>query len=292
VLRAFAARFARWGFAAEALTPVYGLAEATLAVTFSDLSRPFVARRFAREALTEQGLAIDADAGVEVASVGCAVPGFELRIVGDRRRALPERHVGIVECRGPSIMEGYFDQPEATARVVRDGWLDTGDLGFLCDGELHVTGRAKDMLLIRGRNHAPDEVERAVDRVPGVRAGRAVAVSWLPEGAGGEALYVFVEARKSVPAARFDEIVRLSAESIVAGTGLVPDRVVVVASGTLPRTTSGKLRRRETLRRHLGSALAPPHAVTPAHLAGAVARSWLAYRRTARKQRTRNGARD
>jgi len=291
-LRAFAARFARWGFAPEALSPVYGLAEATLAVTFSDLTQPFVARRFAREALAVQGLAIDADGGVEIASVGRAVQGFEIRIVGDRRRVLPERRVGIVECRGPSLMDGYFDQPEATARVLRDGWLDTGDLGFLCGGELHVAGRAKDMLLIRGRNHAPDEVERAVDRVPGVRAGRAVAVSWLPEEAGGEALYVFVEVRKSVPAARFDEIARLSAESIVAATGLVPDRVVVVASGTLPRTTSGKLRRRETLRRHLGSALAPPHAVTPAHLAGAVARSWLAYRRTARRRRVRDEARD
>jgi len=100
VLRAFAARFARWGFAAEALTPVYGLAEATLAVTFSDLRRPFVARRFAREALAEQGVAIAAQDGVEIASVGRAVPGFEIRIVGDRRRVLPERRVGIVECRG------------------------------------------------------------------------------------------------------------------------------------------------------------------------------------------------
>lgn len=294
VLRAFAQRFARWGFALEALTPVYGLAEAALAVTFSDLARPFVAHRFAREALAEQGLALDAadGDGVEVASVGRAVPSFEVRIVGDRRRVLPERHVGIVECQGPSIMDGYLGQPEATEKVLRDGWLDTGDLGFFCDGHLYVTGRAKDMLLLRGRNHAPDEVERAVDVVPGVRAGRAVAVSWLPEGAAGEALYVFVEVRRDIPASRFDDIARASADAIVAATGLVPDRVVVVAHGTLPRTTSGKLRRRETLRRHLGGALVPPHAVTPAHLVRAVTRSWFAYRQTPRRRREPEATRD
>jgi acyl-CoA synthetase (AMP-forming)/AMP-acid ligase II len=283
VLRAFASRFSRWGFSPEALSPVYGLAEATLAVTFSDLTRPFVARRFEREALAIDGRAVEADRGVEIASVGRPLPGFAVRIVGDRRRVLADGRVGVIECRGPSIMDGYFQQPESTARILRDGWLDTGDLGFVQGGELYVTGRAKDMLLIRGRNHAPDEVERAVEGVPGVRAGRAVAVSWLPEGASGELLYVFVEARVGVPAAQFDEVARLAAEAIVSATGLSPERVIVVASGTLPRTTSGKLRRREALRRHLDGALAAPSAVTPAGLVGAVTRSWLAYRRSARR---------
>lgn len=292
VLDAFARRFARCGFAKEALTPVYGLAEATLAVTFGDLARPFVARRFDRVTLAKQGIAVESDEGLDIASVGRPVPGFQVRIVGDGRSVHPENQVGVIECRGPSTMDAYLGQPEATARVLHDGWLDTGDLGFLRDGELYVTGRAKDMLLVRGRNHAPDVVERAVERLHGVRAGRTVAVSWRPDGADGEALYVFVEVRKGVVASRFDEIARASADAIAAATGLVPDRVVVVAAGALPRTTSGKLRRRETLRRYLDGTLSPPVAVTPVHLVRVVTRSWLAYRRALRRRRERGESRD
>jgi acyl-CoA synthetase (AMP-forming)/AMP-acid ligase II len=279
VLRAFASRFARWGFARTALTPVYGLAEAGLAVTFSDPTEPFVARRFDRRALGEEGRARESASGLEIASVGRPLPGVDVRVVGDERVALPDGHVGVIECHGPSLMTGYLGQPDMTAQVVRDGWLDTGDLGFVLEGELYLTGRAKDMLLLRGRNYPPDEVERAVESVPGVRAGRTVAVTWLPDGAQGEHLYVFVEVSGDVKEGQREVIRQASAEAIVAATGLSPDRVVIVARGSLPRTTSGKLRRREALRRYLGGELAPPDAVTPLHLARAVTRSWLAYGR-------------
>ena len=280
VLRAFAERFAGWGFRAEALTPVYGMSEATLAVTFSDLERPFRSQRVNRARLALDG-AVERDAdGVELVSLGRPVPGFEIRIVGNEGTALPDGRLGVVECRGPSVMDGYLGQPDGTAKVIRDGWLDTGDLGFLLDGDLYVSGRAKDMLLIRGRNYAPDDVERTVDAVPRVRPGRSVAVSWLPEAAYGEELYLFVEAARGVPASEFDAIARASSEAVIAATGLAPDRVLVLEPGTLPRTTSGKLRRQETLSRFLDGALSAPRAVTPLRLAGAVARSWLAYRQT------------
>ena len=186
-------------------------------------------------------------------------------------------------------MDGYLGRPGVPSSVFRHGWLETGDLGFFCDGELYVTGRAKDMLLIHGRNHAPDEIERAVDIVHGVRTGRAVAVSWLPEGADGEALWLFVEVQRQVPDSTFDQVAKASADAVVAATGLVPGRVIVVAHGTLPRTTSGKLRRRETLRRYLEGRLVAPQAVTPVHLARVITRSWLGHRR-ARKRRRREGA--
>jgi len=216
---------------------------------------------------------------VEIVSVGRPLPGFALRVVDGTRRDLPEGRVGRVLVRGPSLMEGYLDQPEATARAMRDGWLDSGDLGFLKDGELYLTSRAKDVLILRGRNHAPEEVERAVGDVPGVRTGCAVAVSHLPEGEASEALLVFVEARRGARAAEYETIAEGCARAVLAATGLAARRVVVLEPGALPRTSSGKLRRAEALRRHLAGGLTAPARVTALRLAGALARSRLAYAR-------------
>ena len=271
---------------------MYGLAEATLAVTFSELSAPFRSRRFDRTALAEDEVARETAGGFEIASLGRPVAGFEVRVIGADGETVPERRVGRVECRGPSLMSGYYRQHEATSRVMRDGWLDTGDLGFLLDGELHLAGRAKDMLLIRGRNCAPDEVERAVAGVSGVRAGRVVAVSWLPDGAEGEELLVLIEASRGVPEAGFEAIVRAATDAIVSATGLTPGQVVVVRRGTLPRTTSGKLRRGDALTQYLAGTLVAPGGVTPLRVAGLVARSWLGYRRARRRRPSGSGKGD
>jgi len=273
VLRRFANRFESWGFDREALTPVYGLSEAALAVTFSDLGRPFVSRRFDRELLSREGIAVETADGVEITSVGTPFDGFALRIVDPTGSELAEGRVGEIEVSGPSIMEGYLDRPEATRRVLRDGWLKTGDLGFVVSGELHIAGRAKDVLILRGQNHDPVEVEDAVNAVDGVRAGCVVAVSWLPEGADGELLLLILEARRGVPSDRFPAIGEECAAAVRAATALSPDRVEVVVPGTLPRTSSGKLRRAESLRRYLAGELGAPAAVTSLGLLGAVARS-------------------
>jgi fatty-acyl-CoA synthase len=277
VLRAFRDRFARWGFRPEALTPVYGLSEAALAVTFSDLDRPFRGRRFDREGLSRDRVAREAPDGREIVSVGRAVPGFRLRIVDEMGRDLPEGRVGRVWAQGPSLMDGYLGDPEATARALRDGWLDTGDLGFLREGELYLTGRAKDVVILRGRNYAPDEIERSVEAVPGVRSGCAVAASWLPEDAPGEVLALFVEASRAATAVEREALPEACRAAVLGATGLAVDRVVILAPGTLPRTSSGKLRRAETLRLYLAAELTAPDPVTPLRLAGAMARSSLAY---------------
>ena len=273
VLRAFQERFAAWGFRPQALTPVYGLSEASLAVTFSGLDRPFTSRSFDREALAGALEAVEVPGGVEIVSVGRPLPGFHLRIVDRRRRDLGPRQVGRVLVRGPSLMEGYLGLPVATEETLRGGWLDTGDLGFLVDGELFLTGRAKDVLIMRGRNHSPVEVEHAVDHLEGVRTGCAVAASYLPDGGAGELLVVMVEARKDVPAAEYPAIAAEAARAVRAAVGLDPDRVEILAPGTLPRTSSGKLRRQEALRRWRRGELEPPTPVTPLRLAGALARS-------------------
>jgi len=285
VLRAFAERFQRWGFRSSALTPVYGLSEAALAVTFSDLDQPFRVRCFDRSSLAADGVALPCGDGIELVSVGKPLPDFELRIEDDDGRSLAEGEVGQVVVRGPSLMEGYLGQPEATRAVLRRGWLETGDLGFVLDGELYLTGRAKDVLIMRGRNHSPTEVEQAVEGVEGVRVGCAVAASWWPEGGEREHLLLLVEARREVDPSRYPSLASACARAARAGSGLEPDVVEVLAPGTLPRTSSGKLRRREALQRWLAGTLDAPQAVTPLRLAGAVARSTLAFASLARKRR-------
>src|SRR5690606_33564025 len=165
VLRRFGARFAPFGFDPAALRPVYGLSEAALAVSFAPAGRPF---------------ASVARAGREVVSVGAPLPGVAIEIRGADGEVLRADEEGRIFVRGPSLMRGYFGQDEETARVLRGGWLDTGDLGFVREGMLYVSGRARDLIVLRGANHPPQLFEEALVGVEGVRPGCAVAVGWVP----------------------------------------------------------------------------------------------------------------
>jgi acyl-CoA synthetase (AMP-forming)/AMP-acid ligase II len=271
--RRFAERFARFGFRAEALRPVYGLSEAALAVTFTPGGRPLRAARVAPAALAGRG---ELRPGArEVVSVGVPVPGVAVEVRDGDGRVVEEGRLGRIWARGASMMEGYLGDPAATRRAVVDGWLDTGDLGFVHDGELHVHGRAKDVVVVRGANHAPEEFEAAA-AIAGVRAGGAIAVGFDPEGEG-EELLVLVE--RTGPAAADGAIARAVSRAVAERTGVVPRAVEVLAPGTLPRTSSGKLRRQEALRRWLAGTLAPPQRTAAVALARAAARSALAYAR-------------
>ncbi|MEO8275165.1 MAG: AMP-binding protein [Thermoanaerobaculia bacterium] len=285
VLRAFAERFARWGFRAEALKPVYGLSEAALAVTFSDLERPFTALSFDRSALIERGEARreeDPAAALEIASVGKPLAGFRIELRDRHGRALAPDRVGRLFVSGPSLMRGYLDQPEATARSLVAGWLDTGDLGFLHDGELFLTGRAKEILLVRGRNYAPADLELAVSELPDVRHGCVAAASHLPPGGDTEAVVLFVEHAKDVPAERFELLRTRAREAVLTRVGLAVQQVEILAPGTLPRTSSGKIRRGEAMQRYLSGTLAPPEPTGALRLAAALVRSRLAMWRKRR----------
>jgi acyl-CoA synthetase (AMP-forming)/AMP-acid ligase II len=166
-------------------------------------------------------------------------------------------------------MVGYLGRD---AQPFDGPWLDTGDLGFVDEGELVIVGRAKDVIVHRGRNHAPQDLERAADAVPGVRTGCVVAVGDLAEGA--ERVVVLVEVRERHPG-QADAVVA----AVRAATGVTPDLVVLLDPGTLPRTSSGKLRRAEALARLRAGTLLPPAEVTPLRLAGALARSFLGHLR-------------
>lgn len=268
-LRAFEKRFARWGLRRDAMMPVYGLSEATLAVTFTRPGTPWQGRRFDAASLA-RGVAKENPLGNEWVSCGSPLPDFDVEVRDGDGDALEEGRVGRIHVRGPSVMHGYLD---ARPSPVRDGWLDTGDLGFLHEGQLYVTGRAKDVLVLRGRNHAPQELERAVDGVAGVRTGCTAAVARItPQG---ERVLLFVEARE-----RRDALEAECREAVLAACGVAVDEVVVVEPGTLPRTSSGKIRRSEALRLHDEGELHAPSPVNLATIGGAMLKSAAGYVRS------------
>ena len=273
-LRRFAARFGRFGFDARALTPVYGLSEATLAVTFTPPGRGWRSCSLDPGALATRGSVVAGS--LEVVSVGVPVAGVEVEVRGSRGEVVAQRTLGRILVRSRSAMRGYLGDAGCSAG---DRWLDTGDLGFVADGELFVHGRAKDVVIVRGANHAPDEFEAPLVSVAGVRTGCAVAVGKVGED-GREQLVVLVE--RSGPAADDAETQDRVREALLGATGIAPDEVVLLAPGTLPRTSSGKLRRGEALRRHLAGALTPPRRMSALGLAAAVLRSTVSYARTAR----------
>ena len=257
------------------------IAEATLAVTFSRLGARFAVNRFCERSLLDERRAIADERGLPIVSLGPALPGFAVEIRDESGAALPEAALGRVHVAGPSLMSGYDGLPEETARALRDGWLDTGDVGFLWRGELHLYGRGKDLIVVRGRNHAPQEIEHALADVAGVRTGCCAAVGALADDGSGEELWVFVE--RAHGASEPDEAIAANVRRrTLERCGLAAARAIVLAPGTLPRTSSGKIRRGETLRLYRAGVLLPPAPVSLPRLALEMARSLRAFARARR----------
>jgi fatty-acyl-CoA synthase len=252
-MRAFTARFAHYGFRATALTPVYGLAENTLGLTFSEPGRGIRTDRISRLGLADSQHAIRAQSSddvVELVSCGRALPSNRIRIVDAAGHEVAERVVGRIEFRSPSATGGYFRNPGLTATLIRDGWLDTGDLGYMADGELFITGRVKDLVIRAGRHFFPYELEAAVGRLPGVRTG-CVAVCGTPDiAAGTDRLLVIAETRETAPAA-LDKLRTAINEASVALMGAPPEEVALVPPHSILKTSSGKIRHAATLELYL-----------------------------------------
>jgi acyl-CoA synthetase (AMP-forming)/AMP-acid ligase II len=239
-LIAFADRFARVGFRVESFVPSYGLAEHVLAATFGVRQRALRIDVVSAEALSDSRVAVPAhpdDAtAISLVSCGRPLPGHALRILADVGAEAGEREVGEIALAGPSVMRGYYKDPESTALAIRDGWLHTGDLGYLSEGELFVCGRLKELIMINGRKYHPQDLEWSVERLPGVKRGRVAAF-----GAGEPPRAVIVaEPTGTVPAASLvAEIRRVIGDQF----GLPLGDVILVPGGTIGRTTSGKVRR-------------------------------------------------
>ncbi|MFZ5785426.1 MAG: fatty acyl-AMP ligase [Acidobacteriota bacterium] len=258
----FSQTFASCGFRREAFRPVYGLAEATLAATFSHEGGGRV-DWVDRSWLAEHGEARpaepdDPDAQPFV-SVGRAIPEHALEVVSDEREVLGPRHVGEIRFRGPSVTSGYFNNPAATRDLLRDGWLMTGDLGYLDEASrLHVTGRRKEIIIKSGRNYLPQDFEAACLEAPALRPGRAVAFGLPNRRTGTEDLVLVAEVRDEARV-RDPLLVQRIARRVAERTGIRPDRVELAPPGLLPKTTSGKLQRgRVRAAYEAGVALRPP----------------------------------
>lgn len=253
-LRAFAERFAPAGFDPAAFLPSYGMAEATLAVSLSPSKRGLCTVSVSRKRLSEDGLAAPAvgdELVQEIVGCGAALPEHELAIVDAAGHFQPDRREGEIVFRGPSLTDGYYGDPAATAEAFGDGWLHTQDLGFLDGGELFVTGRKKDVVIIRGRNYYPQDIEWSIQDVDGIRRGNAVAFAY-PDEQGTDRVVVVVEARGTDS---LDAIPKEVAACVRAQLGIVVADIVVIERDTLPKTSSGKVKRAETKARYLARSL-------------------------------------
>lgn len=277
VLRRFRERFQSFGLRASAMAPVYGLAEAALAVTFAEpgpRTRRFDRHRLAGlDGAAGRGIASLSESGLELASVGKPLSGYQVRIADEAGRSVPSRHIGRVLVRGPSVPGEW----------TRDGWLDTGDAGFLFDDELYLYGRNKDLIVLRGRNYAPHDIELALDELPAVRKGCSAAVGIVPEGGEGEELVVLVERSRSASASLEQQLVRAVRRCVADRVGLTPGVVRVLEPGTLPRTSNGKIRRGEARRRYLAGCLHPPRRGWRWQLVSELLRSFAGPRRRVRE---------
>ncbi|MFA7586268.1 MAG: fatty acyl-AMP ligase [Novosphingobium sp.] len=255
VMQSFVNAFAPAGFRASAFLPSYGLAEATLAVTIMPPGEGIRVELVAEERLSGMPRDLSRPARYR-ALVNCGKPvrGMEVEIRGEDDTPLADHHIGKVLCRGSSVMHSYFRDPEATAACMVDGWLDTGDMGYMANGYLFIVGRAKDMIIINGKNHWPQDIEWAVEQLPGFNHGDVAAFSFEMEN-GEEAPAVLVHCRVSDPDKRV-ELRDQIRDKVRAITGM-NCVVELVPPRTLPRTSSGKLSRAKAKKLYLSGEIEP-----------------------------------
>jgi fatty-acyl-CoA synthase len=257
VMQAFVDAFADAGFNAKSFLPSYGLAEATLAVSIMPPGEGIVVE------LVEESLLSGGESGGRDrpkryrAIVNCGKPVRDMEVVvrGENGEPLADREIGKVFCRGSSVMVGYFRDDEATGACLSgDGWLDTGDMGYLSDGYVYIVGRAKDMIIINGKNHWPQDIEWAVEQLPGFKAGDIAAFA-ITTPAGEETPAVLVQCRTSDQheRGRLRDEIRERVRSIT-GMNCV---IELVPPRTLPRTSSGKLSRAKARNLYLSGEIQP-----------------------------------
>ncbi len=255
VMQGFVNAFAEAGFRASAFLPSYGLAESTLAVTLMPPGEGIRVELVEEERLSGSPRDLSRPARYR-AIVNCGKPvrGMTVEVRGEKGLCVPDHHIGKVWCSGQSLMHSYYRDPEATEACMADGWLDTGDMGYMADGYLFIVGRAKDMIIINGKNHWPQDIEWAVEQLPGFHQGDIAAFS-VETDSGEEVPAVLVHCRVSDPEERvkLHDQIRDKVRSIT-GMNCV---IELVPPRTLPRTSSGKLSRAKAKKLYLSGEIEP-----------------------------------
>lgn len=245
-LASFATRFAPCGLRYQAITPVYGLAESSVGLAFPPLGRGPRIDRIACEPFARDGKAVPAmDSDAELLSIPCcglALPGHQIRIVDEAGVELPQCRIGRLEFRGPSATSGYYRNPEASAKLFHDGWLDSGDYAYMAEGEVFITGRIKDLIKRGGRNLYPYDLEQAIGNLPGIRKGCVAVFASIDPATGIERLVIMAETREHDKPARaaLRHTLNQTAIDIV---GTPADDIVLVSPHSVLKTSSGKIRR-------------------------------------------------
>jgi 1-acyl-sn-glycerol-3-phosphate acyltransferase len=274
-LRRFIERFSRYGFRSSAMAPVYGLAECAVALALPPPGREPLIDRIKREALSRHGSAQPADAGdstaIEIAACGLPVPGHEIRIVDDSGREVAERQEGRLEFRGPSATAGYFRNKIKTRELLRDGWLDSGDRAYMANGDVFITGRIKDIIIRAGQHIYPQEIEEAVGDIAGLTKGAAAAFGITDPNSGTERIVVLAETGQGDSTER-EQLKARARDAVTLIAGSPPDEIVLVKPGTVPKTSSGKIRRAAAKQHYLAQQLNLPRRA----LRLQISRLWLA----------------
>jgi 1-acyl-sn-glycerol-3-phosphate acyltransferase len=242
----FSRRFQAVGFKAETMMPVYGLAESSVGLAFPPLHRKPVIDRIKRHEFSHTGQAISAEQAdknaLSFVACGHALSGHQIRIVDADGNELPERYEGTLQFRGPSVTSGYYRNPEATKALFIGDWLDSGDLAYIADDDIFITGRIKDVIIRAGRNVYPPELEGVVGNIEGIRNGCVAAFAAKDQRLATERLVILAETRETdaqIKQALENQISVLSSDLI----GLPPDEIILAPPHTVLKTSSGKVRR-------------------------------------------------
>lgn len=263
-LRTFTERFGRYGFPASAMAPVYGLAECSVGLAFPPPGRQPLIDRVDRDQLSLHGIAEPAGPDdprpLELPACGQPLPGHEIRVVDETGRELGERREGRIEFRGPSATSGYFRNEAKTRELLHGDWRDTGDRGYMAGGDIFITGRIKDIIIRAGRHLYPQEIEESVASVPGVHKGGVAVFGVADRASGTERVIVLVETREADPAIR--AALQARAHEVVTDTaGTPPDEIVLAPPRTVPKTSSGKIRRSAAKEMYQSGHIGPVHRV-------------------------------
>jgi len=245
-ITAFSEKFAKWKFRKTSLSPVYGLAECTVGVSFTTPGEPWRMDIVDREVFSRTGEAVLTDpqnpAAMKIVGCGQVVKDHDLRVVDAAGLELPERQEGLLQFRGPSATSGYYRNPEATKSLFDGDWVNTGDRAYLKEGMVYITGREKDIIIRGGRNISPYELEQAVGDLAGVRRGCIAVFGSKDPMTGTERVVVLAEMRDTDPS-RHDDLKRMINELAVSLIGAPADDIVLAPPATVPKTSSGKIRR-------------------------------------------------